>query len=213
MPVALVVSWAATGALAGVFVRIWTRRQLDGDRAGLLTAQPTAPLLTAILFGVLAWRLGGTFDLLAYSYLAAIGVSLGIIDLIEQRLPTKLVLPGFAVIGAAFTALAIVNSAGMDLLRAAAGSVAVAGFYLVLALASGGGLGAGDVKLGGLLGLALGWLSWSAVLAGVLLGWCFGGIAWLILRMTGLRPRTYLLPAGPPLLLGAFVAIGLMPSA
>jgi leader peptidase (prepilin peptidase) / N-methyltransferase len=39
----------------------------------------------------------------------------------------------------------------------------LAAFYLILALISGGGLGAGDVKLGGLLGLTLAWLSWAAL--------------------------------------------------
>jgi leader peptidase (prepilin peptidase)/N-methyltransferase len=165
------------------------------------------------LFGSLGWRLGWNVDLLAYSYLAAIGVALAIIDTLEHRLPSKLVLPSLAVLTGLFTASAIINADGANLLRAAAASVAVAGFYLVLALASGGGLGAGDVKLGGLLGLALGWIGWQVVLAGVFLGWCLGGVTWLVLRATGLSPQSHLLPAGPLLLLGAFVAIGAAPPA
>jgi leader peptidase (prepilin peptidase)/N-methyltransferase len=67
------------------------------------------------------------------------------------------------------------------------------------------------VKLGALLGLALGWAGWQVLLAGVFLGWCFAGITWLVLRVTGRRVR--LLPARPFLLLRAFVAIGAMPPA
>jgi leader peptidase (prepilin peptidase)/N-methyltransferase len=206
-----VVAWAAVGAIAGAAVQPATRRLLTIDNVGVLTARPTTPLLTAILFGILAWRLGWTLDLIAYSFLAATGVVLAIIDTLEHRLPSTLVLPSFAVLAALFVASAIINAGGADLLRAAAASGAVTGFYVVLALASGGGLGAGDVKLGGLLGLALGWMGWQVVLAGVFLGWCFGGVTWLILRATGVRPR--LLPAGPFLLLGAFVAIGATPPA
>lgn len=211
MPGTLVVAWAAVGAIAGAAVQPATRRLLTTDHVGVLIARPTTPLLTAILFGVLAWRLGWTFNLLAYSFLAATGVVLAIIDTLEHRLPSKLVLPSFAVLATLFATSSIINADPANLLRAAAASIAVAGFYLVLALASGGGLGAGDVKLGALLGLALGWAGWQVVLAGVFLGWCFAAITWLVLRATG--RRAYLLPAGPFLLLGAFVVIGAMPPA
>jgi leader peptidase (prepilin peptidase)/N-methyltransferase len=211
IPGTLVVAWVAVGAIAGAAVQPATRRLLTTDHGGVLIARPTTPLLTAILFGVLAWQLGWTFNLLAYSFLAATGVVLAIIDTLEHRLPSKLVLPSLAVLAALFTASAIIDAEGANLLRAAAASVAVAGFYLVLALASGGGLGAGDVKLGALLGLALGWAGWQAVLAGVFLGWCFAGITWLVLRATG--RRAYFLPAGPFLLLGAVVVVGAIPPA
>src|SRR3712207_484176 len=97
-----VVTWAAVGAIAGAAVQPATRRLLTtdhtNDHSGILIARPTTPLLTAILFGVLAWRLGWTFNLLTYSFLAATGVVLAIIDTLEHRLPSKLVLPSFAVL-------------------------------------------------------------------------------------------------------------------
>jgi leader peptidase (prepilin peptidase)/N-methyltransferase len=88
---------------------------------------------------------------------------------------------------------------------------AVAGFYLILALIFPGGLGAGDVKLGGLLGLALGWASWTAVMTGTLLGWFLGAGAWFIFRLTGHMTRGSLLPLGPSLLLGALITITVLP--
>ncbi|TCO62925.1 hypothetical protein EV192_1021065 [Actinocrispum wychmicini] len=90
-------------------------------------------------------------------------------------------------------------------MRAFTGLAVVAALYLVLALVSGGGLGAGDVKLGGLLGLALGWSGWSTVISATFLAWFTAALAWMILRVARRRPRNSLLPMGPFLLLGALL--------
>lgn len=209
MPTAFITSWAGTGILVGAAVTALYRRLFTSTPAGLQTARLAAPPLTALAFGGLAWRFGYHFDLLPYSALAALGVALGLIDLIEQRLPTLLIYPGIALIGALLATSAILHSRGPDLLRALAGMVLLAAFYLVLALVSGGGLGAGDVKLGGLLGLALGWLSWSALVTATFLGWFAAALIWLLLRITRRRPRDALLPMGPFLLVGALVTISL----
>lgn len=204
---ALIAPWAGTGIFVGAVVAIGTRRLLASVSRGVLTARPTAALLTAILFGILAWRFGDHFDLLPYSVLAAVGVALGLIDIIEQRLPSALVFPGLAVVGALFATSAILHSSASSLLRALAGMALLATFYLVLALASGGGLGAGDVKLGGVLGLAMGWQSWSTILIGTILGWSLAALVRLALRLDRRRQCESAMPVGPFLLVGAFVAV------
>ncbi|WP_223199595.1 hypothetical protein [Solihabitans fulvus] len=107
---------------------------------------------------------------------------------------------------------AILNSRGPDFLRAFAGMAILAAFYLVLALVPGGGVGAGDVKLGGLLGLSLGWLSWSALVAATVLGWFIAALVWLPLQATRRRPRGSLVPMGPFLLFGALLTIAVVPA-
>src|SRR6266542_3643005 len=76
--------------------------------------------------------------------------------------------------------------------------------YLALGLA---GMGLGDVKFALVLGLALGWLGWSAVVAGFVGAFLLGGLAalgaMLILRVG----RKTQLPFGPWLALGALLAI------
>jgi leader peptidase (prepilin peptidase) / N-methyltransferase len=207
----LVASSAAGGLVVGVALTMWTRRFLASRRPGLSVADWIAPLLTAILFGILAWRFGTHFDLLPYSCLAAIGVALAVIDVIEQRLPSPLVYSGLAVVGALLATSAALHSTVPSLLRAVAGMAVLVVFYLVLALLSGGGLGAGDVKLGGLLGLALGWLSWSALVTATFLGWFAAALVWLLLRVARRSPRGSVLPMGPFLLFGALLTISLMP--
>jgi leader peptidase (prepilin peptidase)/N-methyltransferase len=208
----MIVAWAAAGVIVGVVLAACYRRLLTSTPASLQTVRFTTPLLTAIAFGILAWRFGSQFDLVPYSVLAALGVTLSLIDLIEQRLPSVLIYFGIALLGALLATSTLLESRWPDFLRALAGLAVLAGFYLILALASGGGLGAGDVKLGGLLGLALGWSSWSALITATFVGWCLAAMAWLILRATRRRPQGSPLPLGPFLLVGAVLTINVMPT-
>ncbi|MDQ3465383.1 MAG: prepilin peptidase, partial [Actinomycetota bacterium] len=75
------------------------------------------------------------------------------------------------------------------------------------ALISPEGFGFGDVKLGGLLGLYLGWLGWDFVILGVVAGFLIGTVIALVLmalRRASLRTPV---PFGPALLAGALAAV------
>lgn len=210
MPVAFMASWATTGLLIGTALGIFYWRLLPSTPAGPQAASLAAPPLTALAFAALAWRFGPQFELLPYSVLATLGVALGTVDLIEQRLPSLLIYPGIALLTILMATMAVRYSRGPDLLRALAGMAILAAFYLVLALISDGGLGAGDVKLGGLLGLALGWLSWPVLLTATFLGWSAAAIGWLLLRTTRRQSPDSLIPMGPFLILGTLLTITLM---
>jgi prepilin signal peptidase PulO-like enzyme (type II secretory pathway) len=71
------------------------------------------------------------------------------------------------------------------------------------------GLGFGDVKLAGVLGLPLGWLGWPAVLLGLALPHLLAGPVALFLLLTGRAKRGTGLPFGPALLAGALLAIAI----
>jgi len=81
--------------------------------------------------------------------------------------------------------------------------------YLVLALVSpgGGGLGLGDVKLAGVLGLLLGWLGWGPAIVSVLAAFVIGGVIALILLLVGRASRSSHVAFGPSMILGAWVAL------
>jgi leader peptidase (prepilin peptidase)/N-methyltransferase len=207
----VIATWITVGAGTGAIVSLGTRRLLNRQSSSVLTSTWAGALLTAFLFGILAWGLGSHFDLLPASYLAAVSVPLAVIDILEQRLPARLVTPSQAVLAALYTVASVLHPEDLsDLVRAVLGATALAAFYLLLALASRGGLGAGDVKLGGLLGLALGWSGWSALITATFLGW-FAAAGWLVLRAARRQPRNSALPMGPFLLAGALFAITLMP--
>ena len=94
---------------------------------------------------------------------AAFLVPLVLIDLRERRLPDRLTLGGFAALLALVGAQGAITGDLGPLVGALAGAAATAGVLLVLHLASPGGMGFGDVKLGLLLGRArrcpVGWAS------------------------------------------------------
>jgi leader peptidase (prepilin peptidase)/N-methyltransferase len=69
------------------------------------------------------------------------------------------------------------------------------------------GLGFGDVKLLGLLGLLLGWAGWGVLLTGVFLGLVVGALVSLMLLATRRAGWRTAIPFGPPLLAGAVGAL------
>jgi len=141
---------------------------------------------------------GFTGHALLGAVLCPLLVILAAIDLEHRLLPNDLVLPGVLATG---LIVAAANPGGF--LGHLAAGTALAAFFLVFAVATKGGLGMGDVKLGFLLGLALG----SAVAAAAmiaLLGLML--VALLILARRGLEARRTAIPFGPLLALGGILA-------
>jgi leader peptidase (prepilin peptidase)/N-methyltransferase len=178
------------------------------DRVGVAVRAPVVEVGTALLFALAALRFGLSAELPAFLFLAAAGVLLAVIDLQHHLLPNRIVLPSIG-IGAVLLLLAAVAAGeGEALVRAVLGAVVLFGVFLVLALISPSGLGMGDVKLAALIGLYLGWIGWSALVAGAAGGFVIQAVVALALlagRRIGLRGE---LPFGPAMLLGAAVAIG-----
>jgi prepilin signal peptidase PulO-like enzyme (type II secretory pathway) len=76
-------------------------------------------------------------------------------------------------------------------------AVALACFYLVLAVIRPGGLGLGDAKLAASVGAALGWISWQAVLFGTFAAFVLAGVYGGALLALHRATRTSQLPLGP----------------
>ncbi|WP_104135361.1 MULTISPECIES: A24 family peptidase [unclassified Cryobacterium] len=157
---------------------------------------------------VLVWTspfLAQIIVLAAFLYLAAVSVALAMIDLDTHTLPNRILLPAYPVGAVLLTAAALVAGEPGRLLSALIGAAALFGLYLALALISPGGMGLGDVKLAGVLGLYLGWLGWAPLIVGAfgafLLGGLFG-IGLLVSRKAGRRSS---IPFGPWMLLAAWL--------
>ncbi len=115
--------------------------------------------------------------------------------------------PAAAVCDAALLVDAVLLGTWPDLLRALLAAAAAGGVSLLAALAAPSGLGLGDVKLLALLGLLLGWAGWGVLLAGVFLGLLAGAAGSLLLVVAGRAGWRTAVPFGPPLLLGAVLAL------
>jgi leader peptidase (prepilin peptidase)/N-methyltransferase len=182
----------------------WVRRRSGWcwDAGAGRTAVVTG--LAALALGAVGAAIGARAELAAYLWLAAVGVTLAVIDLDCLRLPDRLTLPSFPV-GLALLAIPGDWSA---LGRAVLGAVAAGAVALLLALvAPSGGLGLGDVKLLGMLGLFLGWLAWGVLVLGVVFGFTLGAlvaVGMLASRRAGLRDH---LAFGPWLIAGALLAV------
>jgi leader peptidase (prepilin peptidase) / N-methyltransferase len=178
--------------------RWWRGGQASPRRVGVVTA------LAAVALGAVAGAVGAEPQLPAYLWLAAVGVTLAVIDLETLRLPDRLTLPSYPVGLVLLAVPADWPALGRGVLAAAVAGVAA----LVLALlAPRGGLGLGDVKLLGVLGLFLGWLGWGVLVVGVALGFALGAVVavgMLASRRAGLRDH---LAFGPWLIAGALVAV------
>jgi leader peptidase (prepilin peptidase)/N-methyltransferase len=168
---------------------------------------PLVEVGTAALFVALTVRLGPSPALPAYLYLAAVGIALAAIDIDVHRLPDALTLPSYGVGILLLGAAALADHGAPQLMRALLGMAACFAVYFALAVVYPAGMGFGDVKLAGLLGLYLGWLGWAAWAVGLFAGFFLGGAAGLVLLALGRASRKTALPFGPFMLTGAALAI------
>lgn len=182
---------------------------------------PLVELATGVLFaGIAGWMLAresGTLasgnivafllELVAFLYFGAISVALFMIDLDTRRLPNAIVLPSYAVGAVLLGAAGLIDLRPEQLIGAAIGAAALFVFYFVLAFAYPGGMGFGDVKLAGVLGLFLGWLGWGPLVVGAFAAFLLGGVFSIVLvRVRGAGRKTAI-PFGPWMIVGAFVGV------
>ena len=168
---------------------------------------PLVEILTAAVFVVMALRIGADWALPAYLYLAAVGVALAAIDLDHRRLPDALTLPSYVVVALLLGIAALLGSDSGDWLRALLGGATMYAVYFALCFAYPAGMGFGDVKLAGVLGMATGWLGWGSWGVGLFLGFLLGGVFGIALIVRGKGFRKTAVPFGPFMLLGALVAV------
>lgn len=168
---------------------------------------PAVELLTAAVFAAIALKLGPDAALPAFLYLGAAGMALGLIDLDVHRLPDVLTLPSYAVGLVLLAGAAVVQGSATPLLRGLFGMVALFAMYFLLALVYPAGMGFGDVKLAGLLGLYLSWLGWGAWAVGAFAAFLLGGVSGIALMAAGRAGRKSAIPFGPFMLAGALLAV------
>lgn len=179
---------------------------------------PLVELGTALAFAGVAWWIIATFPaadaasiigvgiaLIAFLYLAAIGIALALIDLETHTLPNRIVLPAYLVGGALLTAGAVLLGEPGRLGVAAAGGGIMFIAYFVMAWIRPGGMGMGDVKLAGVLGMYLGWLGWGQLAVGAFAAFLLGGLFAIALLIGRRANKGSGIPFGPWMIAGAWV--------
>jgi leader peptidase (prepilin peptidase)/N-methyltransferase len=171
---------------------------------------PLVELGTGVAFVGVTLRLAALHQLAtlpAFLYFTAIGIALALIDLDCHRLPNAIVLPSYPVLALLLSAAALAQGDWSALLRAAIAGAVLYALYFVLAFSYPAGMGFGDVKLAGLIGGVLGYLSYSTMLVGAFSAFLLGGIAGAVVILSGRGSRKTALPFGPFMIAGAFIAL------
>lgn len=151
------------------------------------------------------WAL--TAVVVAYLYFAAITIALTLIDLETHRLPNAIVLPSYLVVGGLFVLACVLGAGWAALLRAAIGGAILYAFYFLLRLIRPAGMGGGDVKLAGVVGICLAWLGWGPLIVGAFAAFLLGGVFGIALLLARRAGRRTAIPFGPWMLAGAWVGI------
>ncbi|WP_433265355.1 prepilin peptidase [Micromonospora vinacea] len=214
MSAAALVSIALLGALVGLVVPPVSRRFATADARSWAFPGPRPvrrpwvdPLVAVSVFVSLAVAVGDNPALPVFLAVAAVGLVLARVDLACLRLPDPLVLVAGMLALGGLTAAALLSGTPGRLLGALGGAAVGGGAHVLLAVLPGSRLGFGDVKLAAVLGLPLGWLGRDALLAGLLLPHVLhGGLVLGLLAARRVR-RHSLLPLGPALLAGTWLAV------
>lgn len=178
---------------------LWLHGRCRGCGARIGWRYPLVEAATGLLFLAATLRFGLTPSLIPALLLLGALVAITVIDLACQLIPDAITLPGIVT-----GLVASVASGRVALAESALGIVTGGGIFLVIIVASRGGMGGGDMKLGAMLGAFLGWkITLLSLLIAVVLG---GGLA-IILLATGVRGRKDPIPFGP--FLAASGVIGL----
>lgn len=203
----------ATGAAVGAVLRPRLAKahyrlpdELDRPRPASRWVVPTTAALTALVW----WSVAPGQPVvvpIVYVLAAWTMVVLAFVDLDVQRLPDRIQLPAYPVLALLLAVCSYTTGDWSPFARALLAGVVLFVLFLVLAILPGGGMGFGDVKLAGLLGMLLGWLSWTQVMWATLATFLIGGVVAVLLLVARRKGHRDDFAYGPSMLLGAVGAL------
>jgi leader peptidase (prepilin peptidase)/N-methyltransferase len=170
---------------------------------GLGWKSAVAAALAGALVGV---AVGWTWALVLWVPLVPVSVALAVVDWRTRLLPTAVIRPTYGVLVVLVLLGWAVTGDTDAVVRAGLGWLVAGGLYALLWLIYPRGLGFGDVRLAGVLGIALGWVGWGPVIVGVYAGFLLGGVLGGLLSVLRVVERKGF-PFGPFMLLGALVGL------
>ena len=168
---------------------------------------PIVELAVAAVFAAVGARIGLDWSLPGFLLFAWLLVVVAIIDADTRKIPNRLMYPLTPALLVLMVAAALLTDAPERALSALVGGIGGFVVLLILALIQPRGMGMGDVKLAGFIGIGLGYLDYAHVVLGIFGGFLAGGIIGIVLLATRIRSRRDMIPFGPYLAVGALVAL------
>jgi len=160
----------------------------------------------AVAGALIGLSLGWTWPLVMWLPLVPVGLALAVIDWRTQLLPTWLIARAYAGLIVLALVGALVTGDWHDLVRAGIGWVAAGLVFFLLWFVYPKGLGYGDVRLSGVLGIALGYVGTAELVVGVYGGFLLGGVGGGLLSLLRIVERRSF-PFGPFMLVGALLGL------
>ncbi len=197
--------------LIPVFSYLWLRRRCRYCHAPIPSRPFWVEVGSAFLFAVTYWHYGLSVDFAVVAFYGCLFIVLGVIDLEHELILNKIVYPAAVValvisifrpppgiidISLPWPLLGMVNG----VIGGAIGFV----FLLIPLLIYPKGMGWGDVKMAGLIGLVTGS---RLVLVALLMGVILGGLVAGILLLLKIRKRKEAIPFGPFLSLATMATL------
>ena len=225
MEVAAAAVGAATGVLITPHVLRLVARVPDRERVSfsLRAAESTmveslgrtqVRVLRVVLPAALAvagLRFGLTATLPPFLVLFTMLVAVSAVDVVHYRIPNRILYPSLAISAALMAVTSVARGEPETLVNALIGAVLFYGFLLLPHLVYPAGMGYGDVKLGFVMGLHLGWIAperldvVSVVLWALIFGCALGVLGGVVVAIV--RRRRDAFPFGPALAVGCVLAV------
>ena len=166
-----------------------------------------ASVLSAVAFGLAAARIGAQPELAAYCVLFAGLLAVSVADLRVGLVPRVFLYPTFGLMAVALVAAAAVDGHWHPLGEAAIGGAIAFSLFFLLWWFYPKGIGFGDVRLAGVLGVGLTWLGFGALYVGFASAFLLGVVVGVVLMLREGTGRKTRLAFGPPLALGAVIGV------
>lgn len=211
------VVWCVVGAALGVRALRLARRDIALLRAAGTTYGTAhvgdariAPVVAALAGGLLWWslslRFGSDATVLVLGLWSAVLVRLLVIDVDTHVLPRSTTVTATLATVAGLALVSLTTGNG-DVASMLVGGLGMWIVMKLLEVASRGDLGAGDVTLAPLLGVAAGWLSLDRVAMVLVASFALGGIIAVVLLALRRVQRGTFLAFGPFLIVGGFIGV------
>lgn len=164
-------------------------------------------LAAAVTGAVVGWGIGWQPGLLVWAPLTPVLVVLAYVDARTRLLPKRIVIPAYPVVGVLVVLASLLEPHPVPaLVHAVVGWLVMFLCYALLWFVHSGGLGYGDVRLSGVLGMALGQLGLAEMLTGWYAGFLIGGVGGVLLKLAH-RTHGRLFPFGPFMVAGAVAGV------
>ena len=168
---------------------------------------PMVELGMGVLFAAVAARIGLDWSLPGFLLFAWVLLVVSIIDIDTRKIPNRIMYPLTPALLVLMVAAALLSAEPPRALAALVGGLGAFVVLLIIALMQPRGMGMGDVKLAGFIGIALGYLGYGFVVLGIFGGFLVGGVVSVLLLATRARGRRDMIPFGPYLAIGGLGAL------